>query len=98
MPAITYAEILAKVSEEGGLKKALEGTSYSAGGFGGEGGASGSGGFNAQDLVGRTIEIEVQQLPVIDFPMEDLSYEQEIGTAPGGGPEAVKKNLSIKTG
>jgi len=98
MPAITYAEILAKVNEEGGLKKALEGTSSSAGGFGGEGGASGSGGFNAQDLVGRSIEIEVQQLPVIDFPMEDLSYQQEIGTAPGGGPEAVKKNLSIKTG
>lgn len=99
MPQLTYAEILEQVKKEGGLEAALKGTSATGTGFGGEGEstASGSGAFNPQDLVGRSIEIEVQQLPVIDFPMEDLSYSQEV-TRKQGGAEAVQKQLSIKTG
>jgi len=96
MPQLSYAEILEKVKAEGGLAAALKGTSAAGEGFGGE--TSGSGGFNPQDLVGRSIEIEVQQLPVIDFPMEDLSYSQGVSKKQGGGQDAVKKQLSIKTG
>jgi len=96
---ITYAEILEKVKKEGGLEKALKGGAGSGTfGAGGDTDTSGSGGFNPQDLVGRSIEIEVQQLPIIDFPMEDYSYKEGISKADGGGPEAVKKNLSLKTG
>jgi len=99
MPQLTYAEILEQVKKEGGLEAALKGTSATGTGFGGEGESTASGSaFNPQDLVGRSIEIEVQQLPVIDFPMEDLSYSQEVSKAPGGGPDAVKKQLSLKTG
>jgi hypothetical protein len=96
MPQLTYAEILERVKSEGGLQAALKGTSAAGSGFGGE--ATGSGGFGPQDLVGSSIEIEVQQLPIIDFPMEDLSYSQGVSKKEGGGADAVKKQLSIKTG
>jgi hypothetical protein len=98
MPQLSYSEILERVKSEGGLEAALKGTSAAGSGFGGEGEAGASGGLNPQDLVGRSIEIEVQQLPTIDYPMEDLSYSQEVSKKPGGGAEAVKKILSIKGG
>jgi len=98
MPQLSYSEILEKVKSEGGLEAALKGTSAAGSGFGGEGEGGASGGLNPQDLVGRSIEIEVQQLPIIDYPMEDLSYSQEISQKTGGGEEAVKKLLSIKSG
>lgn len=101
MPQLSYSEILERVKSEGGLAAALKGTSSAGSGFGegGEGGGdSAGGGLNPQDLVGRSIEIEVQPLPVIDYPMEDLSYTQEISKKAGGGAAAVKKLLSIKGG
>jgi hypothetical protein len=91
MPQLKYSEILERVKSEGGFEKALKGSSSGGGGegFGGEGAG---GGFSAQDLVGKSIEIEVQQLPVIDFPMEDLAYKQNIT------PKAndIPKLLNIK--
>lgn len=92
MPQLSYSEILERVKSEGGFEKALNATSGGAGeGFGGEGAASGS--FGAQDLVGKSIEIEVQQLPIIDFPMEDLTYKQNITPKPND----LSEILNIKS-
>ena len=88
MPQLTYSEILERVKSEGGFEKALTGASGAGAGFGGEGAASGS--FGAQDLVGKSIEIEVQQLPVIDFPMSDLTYKQTIAEKPNDLPNLLK--------
>ncbi len=78
MPQLSYSEVLERVKSEGGFEKALKGSSSGGGGEGFGGDAGGAGGFSAQDLVGKSIEIEVQQLPTIDFPMEDLTYKQNI--------------------
>lgn len=94
MPAITYAEILERVKKEGGIEAALKGASGTGSGFGGEGTAAGGEG-DLQSLVGKTIEIEVQQLPVIDFPMEDLQYSSGVKK---GKSNDVNSLLSIKDG
>ena len=79
MPQLSYAEILEKVKKEGGIDAALKGGGGAGSGFGGEGSAAGGeGGFNVQDLVGKSIEIEVKQLPVIEFPMEDQQFSSKV--------------------
>lgn len=78
MPQLSYAEILEKVKKEGGIDAALKGGGGAGSGFGGEGTAAGDGGFNAQDLVGKSIEIEVKQLPTIEFPMEDQQFSSKV--------------------
>ncbi len=99
MPQLSYAEILERVKKEGGIEGALKGTSSGGSGFGGEGegsdSAAGGGGFNPQDLVGRSIEIEVKQLPVIEFPMEDLQYSSGVKK---GKNNDVNSLLSVKDG
>jgi len=98
MPKLTYAEILESVKKEGGIEAAISGTSASGAGFGGGTDDPNSAGFNSQDLVGRSIEIAFEPLPEIKFPMEDLSFAQGVSKKTGGGQEAVKARLSIKTG
>lgn len=90
MPSVTYAEILERIKKEGGIDGALKGLNGAGTGFGGEGefGPDGEGGgFDIQSLVGKRIEIEVQQLPTIEFPMEDLQYSS-------GVKESKKNNIN----
>jgi hypothetical protein len=96
MPQLSYAEILERVKNEGGIEGALKGTSSGGSGFGGEGEGSPVGELiSPQDLVGRSIEIEVQQLPVIEFPMEDFQYSSGVKK---GKNNNVNSLLSVKDG
>lgn len=97
MPSVTYAEILERIKKEGGIDGALKGLNGSGTGFGGEGefGPDGGGGFDIQSLVGQRIEIEVQQLPTIEFPMEDLEYSAGVDVKISKGVNTI---LNVKDG
>ena len=93
---VTYSSIFEKIKSEGGLEKALAGKNKNLGGFGNEGGNpdESGGAFNPQALVGSSIEIEFQPLPVIDYPMDDQQFQGTTTTT----KVDLNKLLSIKPG
>ena len=90
-PKLSYNELLQRVKSEGGFEKILGGGTASEVNKDTENQQTDP----AQSLLGQSIEIEVQQLPVIDFPaMKDLEYEQQVAAT----PQKVGKILAIKKG
>jgi len=99
MATLTYAEILEKVKSEGGIDATLKdiGTATATAAAIDAGVAVEAEGseFSSQDLVGRSIEIEVEQLPVIDFPMEDQQFSSKVSK--NSKPD-LNTLLSLKNG